>query len=408
MTASRYHFHPACLLFPELGKDELEELAEDIRARGLLQDIVTYKGKILDGRNRLAACEIAGVKPRFVEWKGEGSPVEWVISENLIRRHLTSSQRAVVALELLPLLEKEAKERQRLGQGRGKKVAKVQATSSGQGKASQLAARLTKTNSTYVEAVKAVQKQAPELIDQIRSGAMKIPEARSLATLPKPKRAQAVKMTANGQASSISHAVAKLRSTDAEAARNGKMASPPVIHHQDAIDFLSGLKPASVDLLLTDPPFMTDVKNVGEFASKWVPLALSRVKPTGRAFIFTGAYPEELHAYLTVLLQQRQFKVGNVMVWSYRNTLGLRSPVDYHTNWQAIFHVRGPKAPMLQCPEMTEHFAVQEISAPDGRHGTRLHKWQKPDELALGDQINCPVCAPINCHAHSQPGARRT
>jgi hypothetical protein len=47
---------------------------------------------------------------------------------------------------------------------------------------------------------------------------------------------------------------------------------------------------------------MTDVKNVGEFASQWVPLALSRVKPTGRAFIFTGAYPEELHAHLTVLL----------------------------------------------------------------------------------------------------------
>jgi len=29
-----------------------------------------------------------------------------VISDNLIRRHLTSSQRAVVALGLLPLLEK--------------------------------------------------------------------------------------------------------------------------------------------------------------------------------------------------------------------------------------------------------------------------------------------------------------
>ncbi len=59
-----------------------------------------------------ALLPLAGVKPRFVEWDGKGSPVEWVISENLIRRHLTSSQRAVIALDLLPLLEKE------LGKGR--------------------------------------------------------------------------------------------------------------------------------------------------------------------------------------------------------------------------------------------------------------------------------------------------
>ena len=30
---------------------------------------------------------------------------------------------------------------------------------------------------------------------------------------------------------------------------------------------------------------------------------------------------------------------------------------------------------------MVEQFTVQDISAPDGRHGTRFHAWQKPDEL---------------------------
>jgi len=117
-------YHPACLLFPKLGDDELKELAEDIKANGLQNPIVRYKGKILDGRNRLAACKLAGVKPKFIEWKGKGSPTEWVISENLIRRHLSASQRAVIAHDLLPLLEKEAKERQKLSRGRGKKGAK--------------------------------------------------------------------------------------------------------------------------------------------------------------------------------------------------------------------------------------------------------------------------------------------
>ena len=144
-------FHPACLLFPQLPDAELRALAEDIRQNGLLNAIVTLKGQILDGRNRYLACRMAGVEPRFQEWDGDGSPAEWVISQNLFRRHLTSSQKAVVAFGLLPLLEAEAKERQRLSQGRGKKGARNLATLSVNGKASQVAARIAKTNSAYVE-----------------------------------------------------------------------------------------------------------------------------------------------------------------------------------------------------------------------------------------------------------------
>ncbi|MGA2065698.1 MAG: ParB/RepB/Spo0J family partition protein [Thermoguttaceae bacterium] len=139
-----YTYHPACLLFPKLGHQELQELADDIKANGLRNPIVLYKGQILDGRNRLLACEIVGVEPRFVEWRGEGSPIERVISENLVRRHLTSSQRAVIAHDLLPLLEAEARERQRDAGRLAKKFAKHQAA----GKASRAAARIAGTNST--------------------------------------------------------------------------------------------------------------------------------------------------------------------------------------------------------------------------------------------------------------------
>ena len=116
-----FSLHPACKLFPKLGQQELHELADDIKANGLQNPIVLIDGKILDGRNRHAACKIAKVKPRFEQWNGSGSPVEWVISQNLMRRHLTASQRAVIALDILPLLEKEAKVRQKLSRGRGKK-----------------------------------------------------------------------------------------------------------------------------------------------------------------------------------------------------------------------------------------------------------------------------------------------
>ena len=120
MPRTKYPFHPACTIFPQLPDDELRELADDIAANGLRNPVVLFQGKILDGRNRYLACELAGVKPRFSEFQGD-DPIGWVVSQNLHRRHLTASQRAVVAFDLLPLLEKEAKQRQRLSRGRGKR-----------------------------------------------------------------------------------------------------------------------------------------------------------------------------------------------------------------------------------------------------------------------------------------------
>ena len=63
---------------------------------------------MLDGRNRYLACEIAGVKPRFIEFQGD-DPIGWVVTQNLVRRHLTASQKAVVAFDLLPMLERKPK-----------------------------------------------------------------------------------------------------------------------------------------------------------------------------------------------------------------------------------------------------------------------------------------------------------
>jgi hypothetical protein len=137
----------------------------------------------------------------------------------------------------------------------------------------------------------------------------------------------------------------------------------------------------SCDLLLTDPPYSTDVDDVHEFARSWLPLALGKVKSTGRAYVCIGAYPAELAAYLAVQ-PPAELELAQVLVWTYRNTLGPTPSHDYKLNWQAILYYRGAEAPPLDSPEMVEQFSVQDISAPDGRHGDRWHPWQKPDELA--------------------------
>jgi DNA modification methylase len=151
----------------------------------------------------------------------------------------------------------------------------------------------------------------------------------------------------------------------------------PTIRRARALDWLA--EQPNCDLLLTDPPYSTDVPDVAEFAHDWLPAALKKVKATGRAYVCIGAYPHELAAYLEV--PSGDFTLANVLVWTYRNTLGPSPTHDYKLNWQAILYYRGPDAPRLNCPEMTEQFTVQDINAPDGRHGDRWHAWQKPDEL---------------------------
>jgi hypothetical protein len=74
---------------------ELEELAESIRTEGLLSPIViTEGGLILDGRNRAAACELAGVKPHFVIYDGD-DPAAFVIGQNTTRRHMSTGALAM-------------------------------------------------------------------------------------------------------------------------------------------------------------------------------------------------------------------------------------------------------------------------------------------------------------------------
>lgn len=95
----RLKAHPVADIFPLMERAKLAELAEDIRQNGLLEPVVLLDGMILDGRNRMAACDLANVTPRFDIFEG-ADPLQYVVSKNLIRRHLRETQRAMVAAKL--------------------------------------------------------------------------------------------------------------------------------------------------------------------------------------------------------------------------------------------------------------------------------------------------------------------
>lgn len=94
--------HPISEIFPDIEGKEFDALVEDIKKNGLKQPLEMYQGKILDGRNRWRACQAIGLKPKTKDYKGD-DPVGHVISLNLTRRHLSESQRAMVAAKMATL-----------------------------------------------------------------------------------------------------------------------------------------------------------------------------------------------------------------------------------------------------------------------------------------------------------------
>lgn len=100
MNGGDHPSHPLADLFPLMEGDDFAALVEDIRQNGLREPIVMSGGLIVDGRNRFRACRAGGVKPEMVELPGGTDPLAFVLSKNLHRRHLTVSQRAMIAARL--------------------------------------------------------------------------------------------------------------------------------------------------------------------------------------------------------------------------------------------------------------------------------------------------------------------
>lgn len=178
-------FHPVANIFPLLQGEEYESLKSDIAKNGLIEPIWLHPdGRIVDGRNRWRACVETNTNAKFETWNGQGSLIEFVISLNLHRRHLDSSQCAAIALDVLPMLEDEARERQRLAGGDRKSEDYQKSVSQkideaiSQPKSTQQAAQLFQTNRQYVSDAKRIKEQDPVLFEQVKTGTVNIVQAK--------------------------------------------------------------------------------------------------------------------------------------------------------------------------------------------------------------------------------------
>lgn len=152
--------HPIAAMFPMLGDDELAELADDIVTNGVNHPVViTRDGMLIDGRNRIAACAIAKVEPPVAYFEGDDAAA-FIISENVNRRHLSKSQRAMAVAKAFP------------NPAAYKRGAKSLATK-------ELASEAT------LSQARSVIRLAPDLVDQVLAGSMTVDIAYKQASLRK-------------------------------------------------------------------------------------------------------------------------------------------------------------------------------------------------------------------------------
>lgn len=194
-----YEFHEVANLFPMMSEEEFTSLKEDIKANGQIEPITIYQDQIIDGRNRYKACEYLDLEPKVREWDGRGSLVKFVYSLNMNRRHLSNSQKATIAVEMLPLLEEERRKekedfsssRERGEDGTFKPVTQKIGEldkSKHDGESTAQAAKIVGTNRQYVSDAKKIKQDAPEIFEKMKSGEMNINIAKQYASLPKETR----------------------------------------------------------------------------------------------------------------------------------------------------------------------------------------------------------------------------
>ena len=97
-----YSLHSLAAAFPPMAPDDFEVLKDSIERNGQRNPVIMWGSLLLDGAHRLLACLELEIEAKFEQWAG-GTVQEarqYVLDQNLHRRHLTVGQRSFIASEL--------------------------------------------------------------------------------------------------------------------------------------------------------------------------------------------------------------------------------------------------------------------------------------------------------------------
>lgn len=177
-----YTNHPAADIFPLMDEAAFALLKADIAEHGLLDSITVFDGQIIDGRNRYRACTELGISSFYDPLEECSDPIAFVLSRNLHRRHLTTSQRAAVAVAVEAIRAEAAKERQRdhggTAPGKAKNTSGKKTISDKPAPtARDEAAKALQVSPSSVGKAKRIAKESPETFEAVKAGTMTLAQA---------------------------------------------------------------------------------------------------------------------------------------------------------------------------------------------------------------------------------------
>ena len=267
---------------------EFDELVQDIKDNGLIEPLwLTPDNLLLDGRNRFKACGVAGAEIRTRTYDGP-DPIGFAISLNLKRRHLTTGQRAMLAIEVEDLLAKESRRgRPSADEAEEKKVAELPPISKEERLNRTKAAKTTGTSGRAVAQAKRVKKHAPDLAERVASGELALDKAEKQVSR-------------------------RIKDAEEQEAREIVMAEVPSdasgdnwrLYHGTFQDRLAELPDGSVDLIVTDPPYPAEFMHLWPILSEHAARVL---KPQGILVALTGA----------IMLPQVIASLGQRLSWGW-------------------------------------------------------------------------------------------
>ena len=209
MKYSDFKIHPFADHLPLLSDQEMKDLAADIKQNGQRLPVIRCNGLIIDGRNRLKACEIAGVEPNIRDredvLKTDADVARFIISINLSRRHVLPAERAAMAVELLDAIKKEderaAAEKVKAKESKGDKKEGPAAKPRTKSEQVAEAAKLTGSSKSAIYEASKIKQEDPKKFEEIKKGEKSLTQAKKeieAGSPPKPPNPEKNRKKAEG------------------------------------------------------------------------------------------------------------------------------------------------------------------------------------------------------------------
>jgi transcriptional regulator with XRE-family HTH domain len=175
-------------LIPPLPAEEYAALEQSIVRDGCRDALVVWEGILVDGHNRYEICNRIRKPFRTVPLErvdSRDSAMAWMVDNQLARRNVNDYQRGELALKKEALLKAAAAEKQKKGVSQNEDLSTDLSKGSAMNTRRDLAKDAGVSEGTLAKVKKIKTSAAPELVEKVRSGEVKIDVAAQVASLPK-------------------------------------------------------------------------------------------------------------------------------------------------------------------------------------------------------------------------------